>query len=178
MTMSELKEITREEFALAYLGEVGMRRFLAKVGVPDGPGGCAPWMARVNQKGYGLFDVTSPKAEWRPGVPKLATMRAHRIAWAHFTGDACPSDMQIDHKCRNRRCLNPSHLRVVTNFENQHASPYTLASIYLARTHCLQGHAYDDVNTLKRSNGGRRCRECKRARDRAQYARKRLERNP
>lgn len=33
---------------------------------------------------------------------------------------------------------------------------------WASRTHCSQGHLYDEENTLQRSDGGRRCRICKR----------------
>lgn len=37
---------------------------------------------------------------------------------------------------------------------------------------CVHGHAFDDENTIRRPDGTRDCRKCKRARDRASDARK------
>lgn len=34
------------------------------------------------------------------------------------------------------------------------------------QTHCIHGHEFTDANTIKRANGTRLCRECRRARDR------------
>lgn len=43
---------------------------------------------------------------------------AHRAAWVYFTKEQIPAGMVIDHLCRNKRCVNPDHLRMITNFEN------------------------------------------------------------
>ena len=68
-------------------------------------GDCWEWMAGLNHKGYGNFKVGGRD------VP------AHRYSYALHVG-TIPDGKQIDHKCRNRRCVNPAHLRVVTNKEN------------------------------------------------------------
>lgn len=36
-------------------------------------------------------------------------------------------------------------------------------------THCIRGHAYTPENTVRKSNGTRSCRECRRMRDRARH---------
>lgn len=44
-------------------------------------------------------------------------VRAHRLAYEHLVG---PIDdgLQLDHLCRVRPCVNPSHLEQVTTAEN------------------------------------------------------------
>ena len=42
---------------------------------------------------------------------------AHRFAYELLVGPI-PAGMQVDHVCRNRLCVNPAHLRVVTNKQN------------------------------------------------------------
>lgn len=42
----------------------------------------------------------------------------HRAAWVHHHGVQIPDGMTIDHLCKNRRCVNPDHLRLLSNFEN------------------------------------------------------------
>lgn len=42
----------------------------------------------------------------------------HRAAWVYFHGTQIPDGMTIDHLCHNRQCVNPDHLRLLSNFEN------------------------------------------------------------
>ena len=46
-----------------------------------------------------------------------------------------------------------------------------------AKTHCPAGHPYSAENTTRRARGGRICRTCRRARDRAARAKLRAERD-
>lgn len=77
--------------------------FWAKVNKTDG---CWEWTAFKDRDGYGKF--------MSPGLPQYA----HRTAW-HFLIGPIPAGMQLDHMCHNRGCVNPGHLRIVTNGENQ-----------------------------------------------------------
>lgn len=52
--------------------------------------------------------------EW-DGRTKMVT--AHRAAWVHANGQI-PEGMTIDHLCKQRRCVNLEHLRMLENFEN------------------------------------------------------------
>lgn len=60
--------------------------------------------------GYAQIGWSCPEGRW------LVT--AHRAAWVHATGEQIPKGMTIDHLCRERRCVNPDHLRMLSNFEN------------------------------------------------------------
>lgn len=42
---------------------------------------------------------------------------AHRASWTHFFGPI-PVGMTVDHVCRERTCVNPDHLRLMTNEDN------------------------------------------------------------
>lgn len=46
------------------------------------------------------------------------TMAVHRVVYMLFNGPI-PPRKQIDHTCRNRRCVCPAHLDMVTHRENQ-----------------------------------------------------------
>jgi hypothetical protein len=67
------------------------------------------------------------------------------------------------------RCVNPDHLEIVTHRENilRSEAPAALNS---RKTHCLNGHFFDEANTLV-IQGKRRCRACHNVRAKASYHR-------
>lgn len=68
-------------------------------------GECWSWTAALAGGGYGTFRVDGRN------VP------AHR--WAYeFLRAAIPPRLDLDHLCRNRRCVNPWHLEPVTRSVN------------------------------------------------------------
>ncbi|MFD5161031.1 HNH endonuclease signature motif containing protein [Streptomyces hawaiiensis] len=117
-----------------------------------------PWLAHINHGGYGHF-----KANRRP-------VRAHRYAYALAYGSV-PDGLVVDHLCRNRACVRPSHLEAVTQRVNLLRGDTAPARAAL-RTHCPQGHPYSPESTYT-CRGKRACRQCRRARN-AEAARARL----
>ena len=116
---------------------------------------CWLWTGFINKDGYGEY--TSPH---------LTTRMVHRISYALDKGEL--PTLPLDHLCRNKNCVHPDHLEPVTHEVNIRRSDAGLHSA--SKTHCPQGHEYDEANTL--NYGGKRfCRECKNSRARA--ARKR-----
>lgn len=73
-----------------------------------------------------------------------------------------PEGMQIHHKCFNRSCVNPAHLEICTPKENK-AKSLGVSAINKAKTHCSNGHAFDDANTYINTRGYRTCRACRNA---------------
>ena len=56
---------------------------------------------------------------WQDGPPGSHKMTlAHRSAFEYHTGERIPDGMTIDHMCRNRRCVNPDHLRMLSMTDN------------------------------------------------------------
>lgn len=133
-------------------------RFWKKVN-KDGPipeqrsalGPCWQWTASTTAGGYGQI---------RDGGTRGSMLYAHRLAY-EFTVGPIPDGLQLDHLCRNRACVNPSHLEPVANRENG-LRGQSFAAINARKTHCPQGHEYTPENTVVYSkDGSRRCRICR-----------------
>jgi len=120
---------------------------------------CWQWIASLTHKGYALFHVGSKK----DGTNRMAT--AHLLAYKTLVGPV-PDGKQLDHLCRNRGCVNPSHLEPVTGSENclRGLTGANMAIREGAKTHCPKGHPYDDNNTGRKADGSRYCRTCARER--------------
>ena len=80
---------------------------------------------------------------------------AHRASWVYAHGTQIPEGMTIDHQCKNRRCVNPEHLRLLTNFENARRTDGRDWPI----GECVHGHPN---SMLRKRNGKWECRECSR----------------
>lgn len=136
-------------------GQARAVRFWSKVD-KNGPLGCWIWTASLDSSGYGQFIVVRGQR----GYP----LRAHRVAWEYLRG-SIPNERVVDHRCRNRACVNPEHMELVTNRENivRGVSP---SAINGRKTHCKNGHPFDEENTYRPPRGGRQCRTCQRLRNR------------
>lgn len=111
--------------------------------------GCWEYQGALTH-GYGIIsDSTTGRS-----------MMAHRAVWEKLRSPI-PPGLQIDHLCRNKPCVNPDHLEPVTPSENtRRGLAPVLGSLHNSgKSHCPQGHPYDDENTY-RYNGGRSCRTC------------------
>lgn len=116
----------------------------AEQGDPDV---CWPWRGSFDRYGYGTIRASQTDGQRR-------RVGAHRVAYLLLRGPI-PSNLVLDHLCRNRGCVNPWHLEPVTNHVN------TLRQ--RASGKCRSGaHQMTPANTYEH-NGHRRCRECMRA---------------
>jgi hypothetical protein len=91
------------------------------------------------------------------------TLQAYKLAYVWKFGPV-PKGMMLDHICRNKKCVNPDHVRPVTPAQNVTENSESLAARNKAKTRCPKGHAYSGKN----SAGGRICKICNAA-TRAKY---------
>lgn len=84
---------------------------------------------------------------------------AHRLAYIEQYGDI-PTGLQVDHLCRNRSCVNPSHLELITQKENI-LRGHSFAGLNKSKTHCSKGHELTTENVKLTKRGQRDCIKCR-----------------
>lgn len=147
----------------------GEDRVRAPNGKPEVTAEARFW-AKV-EKTEGCWNWTGVLAGGRYGQLMMghrASVYAHRFSY-ELHREPIPEGMEIDHLCRNTRCVNPDHLEVVTPRENRLRSE-SLPAQNAKKTHCPKGHLYDEENTYTDPKGRREYRECVRQRQRRRYA--------
>lgn len=129
-------------------------------------GSCWEWTGSKSGGGYGRFGLNSRNE------------LAHRVSLLLFKGVDLRVDRyisQADHLCRNRLCVNPEHLEMVSQTENilRGESP---SAIHSKKTHCPKGHEYTPDNIISGTHRHRLCKECTRLRSCERRKKARLER--
>lgn len=145
-----------------------LERFFLKI--EEDEHGCWIWKASGNDAGYGQFFPV-----------KGVRVYVHRFSYLYFIGEI-PERHEIEHECRNRGCVNPFHLDVLTHIENcRRGTAGEKSKLRPKPTHCPQGHEYTAENTLRWSvHGGRwkvrRCKSCEEQRMADRRSKRQLER--
>lgn len=153
------RELCRRHYAIYMrLGLIRPRtaedRFWENVDRTDG---CWLWTGRLHNNGYARFSVND------------RAVYVHRFAYEMSNGEI-PNGMHIDHLCRVRHCVNPSHLEAVTQAENNRRAHKYAVRRYKDR--CANGHRMAGENLVIGRKGERSCRECGR-RSAREYQRRR-----
>ena len=117
---------------------------------------CIIWEKALDHRGYGKLKR------------KGKMWGAHRWAWTQEHGPI-PTGMYVLHKCDTPACINVDHLFLGTQHDNMRDKTGKGRHHQTMKTHCPQGHPYDEDNTVLEGPLGqyRRCRHCRRERDRA-----------
>jgi hypothetical protein len=101
---SSAKDTRMRTKSIPHFTEAQQEKFWAKVEVHQ-PAACWEWTGRMGDQGYGIFGY------------RETVFNPHRVAYTLLI-EPIPDGMVIDHLCRNRRCVNPDHLQVVSHEEN------------------------------------------------------------
>jgi hypothetical protein len=121
---------------------------------------CWEWTSATLSSGYGIFSANRK------------VHLAHRYSYELLVAPI-PEGLYLDHLCRVKHCVNPTHLEPVTNRENVMRG---ITGLFGKRTHCLHGHPFNEANTkIRKGKLGRICLECKRRNAREYARRKRKE---
>lgn len=91
--------------------------------------GCWKWNRSLNHKGYARCCV------------KGRTSLGHKLFYENKYGSV-PAGMVLDHLCKNRQCVNPDHLEIVTNMINcqrGRQSKINPQAVLKIRAYCSRG---------------------------------------
>ena len=109
---------------------------------------CWEWTGDTDVRGYGRVMAGGKR------------ILAHRAAYELFVGPV-PKGTELDHLCRNRRCVKPDHLEAVPHRLNVLRGVGPVAE-HAKQTHCLRGHPLsgDNLRFIPRRGGERVCKAC------------------
>jgi hypothetical protein len=128
--------------------------------------GCWNWTGKINAYGYGVISLSR-----REIGERIRSRVAHRVVYETVVGPI-PEGLDLDHLCRNRRCVRPDHLEPVTRKENLRRGSSEHSG---GKTHCKYGHEFTPENTIiHKHTGYRACRTCRNRWQRDYNARKRF----
>lgn len=112
-----------------------------------------PWQGEIGAQGYAKAYIYRDD--------RRVKAQAHRVVYELLVGPI-PEGFVLDHVCEDTTCVRPAHMEPKTQRENLMRSTKTVNVINAAKTHCDNGHSFDEKNTYIDVWGHRACRSCKR----------------
>ena len=100
--------VKRGDFRVFIKGHTNKVSDLSTRYVVDQYSGCWEWTGHIANSGYG----------------RLGRKWAHRVSY-ESSGLVIPDGKQLDHLCRNRKCINPTHLEPVSPATNSRRGELT-----------------------------------------------------
>jgi len=130
-------------------------RFWSWVYKEPGENACWLWEGNQNTGGYGQISITRVSNNTKHPC-------AHRYAYEISIGPI-PLGLTLDHLCRVRTCVRPSHLEPVSIKENV-LRGISWAAKNSRKAACSMGHVFIAKTTYVTKAGSRQCRICHAAR--------------
>lgn len=129
-------------------------RFWAKVRKSEDANGCWEWTGSKTSGGYGRVYLSNKCAP--------SNWQAHRLSWL-LKNAQIGDTLCLDHLCRNRICVNASHLEQVTLKENIMRG-ISFSALNAKKDYCENGHKFDEWNTyIPKGRTNRMCKKCRKA---------------
>jgi hypothetical protein len=126
------------------------QQYILDRSIPEPNSGCWLWLLSTGSHGYG-------QGYGRRGTRDKCVTLAHLISYQAFNGEIV-SGMEIDHTCKNKICVNPAHLEMVSqqiNIRRQWGYHEDLSQ-------CPHGHPASSY--IMNKSGYKECGECVAAR--------------
>lgn len=126
--------------------------------------GC--WISRYSVGSHGYAQIG-----WNEPGERTQMKLVHRVAYVAVRGPI-PADMTVDHMCKQRRCCNPDHLRLLSNYENgrrtdgrdwpvgqcANGHPNSMLEEFSGRMHC--GVCYREWQLAWAKRNRKECVDC------------------
>lgn len=121
-----------------------MSKFFARIAIAEN--GCWLWTGHAKVKGYGRVKISRKN------------YLAHKALYEYIKGKV-PPNLQLDHLCRTRNCVNPAHLEPVTSKENSRRGHAPNMLAHFSKV-CKRGHSITGQNAKPVRPGHVQCRIC------------------